>query len=742
MSDAARKAESQEEFSAKFLVGHKKEAWEQLLREWRPLLQKASRGSIPDSSEDEKVVTRAIVIDRLRRIRVRTMDEDSLAEAVSTKLRTLIRIEPDSAREGLAAYALENIHKTIYADNLWAWASDRGYRRVEYAKDSGVLGALEALNERYESMIKPIREDISISRSEVDEVIDLLLGEGLKRSALVSGEAGIGKTVILGQAIQQIRKRGIPHLYFRVDRLNPTELPQNIGEQLGLPASPVEILANVAKGRNSVLIIDQLDAVSLASGRNPEFFECIHEIIRQARAFPKMHLLMACRRFDLDKDNRLRELISEKGPALEVKASLFSVDDVRTSLKELGHSKENFSDRQIELLRLPLHLALFAQVYTDSSIDLVAFAAASDLFNAYWDRKRRAVERRTDGHSNQWTMVLDRLCDVMTERQTLFVHETIVLDDFEPMVRAMESEHVLVLDERRVGFFHEGFFDYVFARRFIAKGSDLVDYLKTDEQHLFKRAPLRQILLYQYEVDPKECIGNLRRILNDSNIRLHLKKSALDAASKIDKATPMFWNLLQEIIQSENPPLVNGAWSIMIMGRSWFPFLNARGILSKWLAADNPETREQTLRIFSNQIEKYPEEIVALLHPYVGESDEWNRQIPIIILRRAFGKSRIVFDLFLEMVRKGAVEEQSAQDFWMYIHDLPNSHPEWAAEAIGLYLRISLDGVKNDEIQGLSLKKNIGGRTLQDAFRKPCKFRGRFIAWSGNSPWQGGRGSP
>src|SRR5208283_3738840 len=152
-------------------------------------------------------------------------------------------------------------------------------------------------------------------------------------------------------------------------------------------------------------------------------------------------------------------------------------------------------------------------------------------------------------------------------------------------------------DKGRVGFFHESFFDYVFARRFITKDGDIVNYLKADGQHLFKRAPLRQILLYQYEVDPRKCIENLRIILNDSTIRLHLKMCALDAASKIDNATPEFRALLHEILQCEDPSLFNGAWSVMIVGRSWFPFLNSRGILFEWLASDDARTRDYALRI-------------------------------------------------------------------------------------------------------------------------------------------------
>jgi hypothetical protein len=60
-----------------------------------------------------------------------------------------------------------------------------------------------------------------------------------------------------------------------------------------------------------MLVIDQLDAVSLASDRNPELFEVLKDIIRQADAYPRMRLLLTRRRVDLDNDYRLRTLTRE-----------------------------------------------------------------------------------------------------------------------------------------------------------------------------------------------------------------------------------------------------------------------------------------------------------------------------------------------------------------------------------------------------------------------------------------------
>jgi hypothetical protein len=140
-----------------------------------------------------------------------------------------------------------------------------------------------------------------------------LTGHDERRGVLLAGEAGVGKSGVLLQVVEMLQEQGVPIMALRVDRLEPTPLPNKLGEQLELPGSPVTVLAAVAQGRACVFIVDQLDAVSLASGRHPNFFECIHEMLQQAQAHPSMRLLLACRTFDLHNDHRLRQLTGQHG---------------------------------------------------------------------------------------------------------------------------------------------------------------------------------------------------------------------------------------------------------------------------------------------------------------------------------------------------------------------------------------------------------------------------------------------
>ncbi len=730
LCDAARNV-SFDEFIEHFIIGTRKKTWEKLTKYWHTLIEQEVSFPEKTPKEEQQILFDKIAFDRLKRIYVNNISESHLVRMVETKLQTLIRYNPKKIRVELADLILENIHKELFAEFLWSWVEKCEYQRVDFSKDNRVLTLLDNSNQRYENMIKPIADEISIPCDEVDEALKILTGNEKKHSVLVSGEAGVGKTYILGQIIKEIRNREILHLYFRVDKLNPTELPSNIGQQLDLPASPVEILAGIAKSRICVLIIDQLDYVSFASGRNPAFFGCITEIVRCVRTFPNMRLLMACRKFDLQNDNRLRELISDRGSFQEITANRFSLETVKSVLNDLNLPVNLFKERQLEFLRLPLHLSILAEIKPQTEEQISSLTCDLDLFQEYWEQKFNKVSERIGDKTNQWTDVIDVLCESMTEETTLYVHENTILDSFRETVRAMESENVLVLDNTKLSFFHETFFDYAFARRFIAKDQDLLEYLKSGEQHLFKRTALRQILIHKFRANYDAFISDIKRLLSDPEIRYHIKQCTMEAIQRISKASTELWDIMRSIILDDNASLANEVWKVFYLTQDWFRFLNEKDLMNKWLQSDNDKVQNNALQIIKYQIDFFPEDCAKLLEPYIDSSPEWNRKLLWIIgWNPTLSTCRDVFDIFLKLFKKGVFDDdKEAPELWSMIHALPNRQPKWAAEILGLYLDHILKGVNLEKVDR-SLFKGNGSETsffLETAKNAPEQFLGSIL---------------
>lgn len=682
LADRAKRAVSWQEFNQEFLNAGQSKAseqlnnFQQLRRDWN------------NCSEIE-------AYEALQRISVRTIDEETLRTIVESHLFTLVDGKPETVADVLAQFALDKVHHELTAQDIWHHLETRGYRRRQWGKDSHVLATVADANRLYLSLHH--KAEIAsqvIPRDEAQIVLQQLTSPDSKRGLLLVGEAGVGKSGVMLQVLEALHKQGVPTLAFRIDGLAPTLLPSDVGQQLGLPGSPANVLAAIAQKRDCVLIIDQLDAVSLASGRNPQFFDCVAEVINQAQAHPRMRLLLACRKFDLDNDHRLRRLTGENGIAETVAISRLPYSTVQRVVTELGLEATRLNNKQLDLLSVPLHLSLLAEIAEAPNLDVLDFKTAKDLYDQFWNRKQLILRERR-GPSIQWTHVIDTLCDYMSKRQILSVPQEIV-DDYADDARAMASEHVLIWDNKRLSFFHEGFFDYAFARRFAARGYQLTSILQSSEQHLFRRAQVRQILLHQREADFDCYLDNLKQLLTISNIRFHLKQVVFALLAALNEPTEEEWNIIVLLMGERTDVLTQQVWRTLRSSIHWFQLLDSLGIIEQWLKDESEERIDQTITLLSIMQRQIPDRVAELVEPYVGSSEAWRNRLKNLVQRAELGNGHRFFRLFLRLIDEGILAQTEknlnySRDFWRQIYSLPQQHPDWACEAIGFYLNRYLD---------------------------------------------------
>ena len=256
---------------------------------------------------------------------------------IESRASTLVDGDAATVVDVLAAMASDRVHHELTAHDIWNHLESRGFRRRHWDKDPHVLKAVGEANRRYVNFLRyqAIGHTV-LPRQEVQTVHDRLKESSAKTGVLVTGEAGIGKSGVMLQVVEDLLDAGTPVVALRADRLELTQLPDDVGEQIGLPGSPANVLAAVAQGRHCVLVIDQLDALSLASGRNTELFDCVYEIIQQAQAHPNMRILLACRKFDLDNDHRLRRLTDSEGVAETVAVERLAHETVGEVVARFG----------------------------------------------------------------------------------------------------------------------------------------------------------------------------------------------------------------------------------------------------------------------------------------------------------------------------------------------------------------------------------------------------------------------
>jgi hypothetical protein len=676
LSNRARGSTCFEEFDQVFLKDDKNsKVFNDLCDRW----------NVPDNKTE--------AYEALKRIRVETVSENFLRTTVESHLTALVDGNPADVKDILAQFALHKVHQELIALNIWNHLETRGYRPRQWGKDPRVLEAIKAQNDRY---LSPLRNEViagvTILRDEVESILDDLVSSDNNKGVLISGEAGVGKSNVILQVVEALHDQGWPVLAFRVDRLNHTQLPDDVGSQLGLPGSPANVLASVSQGQDCVLVIDQLDAVSLASGRNPSFFDCIHEIINQTQTHPKMRLLLACRKFDIDNDHRLRRLTDKQGAVDVVPIKPLLHETVRGVVDDLGLDSRRLNTKQLDLLSVPLHLRLLSEISENTTIDALNFGTARDLYREYWSYKQAVIRERL-GRPFQWTRVINTLCDYMSDRQVLHAPEDII-DEYLDDAKAMASEHVLILDNKNYAFFHEGFFDYAFARRFATSGNDLLSLLISSEQHLFRRAQVRQILLHEREIDFDNYIQDLNALLTCSNIRFHLKKVVFSLLEELTDPREEEWKVIADFIDNSEDPRSREVQRILYGSVPWFNLLDSLGLIEKWLA-----DRDKTFVIRARDLlisvqKKLSNRVSELIEPYIGVSEEWNGRLAYLMQFSDFGAGRRFFELTLKLIDKGILDKVGTENpisdnFWFSGRhiNLPENHPDSACELIGHYLK-------------------------------------------------------
>ena len=471
-----------------------------------------------------------------------------------------------------------------------------------------------------------------------------------------------------------------------------------------------------AAGRPGVLIVDQLDAVSTVSGRSSGMFDLVERLLREARgtrARAVIHAVVVCREFDWQHDPRLRQLMprsnepNERNERIEV--TEFTTAEVETILTETGFNSALFHKRQLELLRLPQNLSLFLEADFDVS-RAPAFGTAKELFDRYWTEKRRSVAKRATLSPDPWLEVMQTLCDAMTAAQQLSVPvET--LDRFAPgYLDQLASEGVLTFDGRRYGFGHESFFDYCFARVFFTRPGSLVSFLSASEQHLFRRAQVRQVLAYLRDADAARYARELRGLLSDEGIRTHIKDLAFALLAEVTDPTEEEWAIWNEWIGPElaavkagapNPDKLSTlAWRRFFGSSSWFAFADEHKMIQGWLDSDDDRLADLAVNYLRLHQRRWPDRVAALLEPYAERGGQWTQRLSFVMQWADHHASRRFFDLFLSLVDNGTLDDARGpiavnSTFGTMLHGLGKNRPEWVPEVLAYWLRRRLATIRD-----------------------------------------------
>ena len=370
----------------------------------------------------------------------------------------------------------------------------------------------------------------AIRRDEVNQIKDWIekdaSTEQTSRLALLYGKAGIGKSIVMHDLLEDLQtNQEYLVLGLKSDQIEFVD-SEVFSQKIHL-AKPIEEVVKemTQKYKRVILLIDQIDALSLSLSSNRTSLRSLLKLIEQIQYTPKVRVVISCRPYDLEYDPMLCKLrIKNKWELKE-----FTNEQVK-SILSVNNCGKNMRDSLLRFLGNPLHLYLFLRVNPEEQ--LTDPLSTDLLYHQLWGKFVLDDSVRTVDKGNLLAL-FDKLVTTMYKRQELSVH----IREFETKFMAelqylLTNELLLKTKSNQIQFFHQTLFDYVYARRFTEQGRDLLEELKAQHQGLFSRAAVKSILTFLREQDSSKYIQIIDQLLYAKDkrkdlYRYHLKSLAL-----------------------------------------------------------------------------------------------------------------------------------------------------------------------------------------------------------------------
>lgn len=675
------------------------------------------------AAEWGKTITEVVRL--LSLVTVDHMPRAALEVSARVYINSLFTGDPDKLLRGLHGWLFTQTHKTIDAVDVVQEAGRIGHTRRDLVGDDVTALALARTVDGFESRVTSSAGPVV--QVEREETALVLAAAQEAQVILVHGAAGSGKSEIVRQVLARL-DRSWKRAIVRLDTLSGTTLTAaDLGRAVGLSDSPTALLGGHANSADSLLVLDQLDAVSSFSGRMPDSFEAVTEILQSQAAWPRMRVLLVTRTVDLERDPRFRELAAMNDVA-SIEVSPLSDDELMTMLGSISGATEALPRVDKNLLRTPLYARLLAAVASETHEGQKL--TAGDLFDAFEAHVRRTAPPTSQ--SGLWTRSLTTLARRMSDTESLSLQPAST-SDLEPAVTEMTAAGLLVQDGRRTSFFHERYADHVFARSFLDEELDLVEFVVKSGQALFRRAQIRQILQFQLDRRPSEFFDTCVHLITDDRVRMHLQEVVYETL-RTSTPSPQQWTPFREFVDEHGYRGEQVRSLLQLPG--WLDAAHAGGHVAPLLEGDH---REPIAHLVLSNAGSKSSTVEHLIRPHLGENWLEPALRQFLIYNRGFHAGRFVDDL----VQRGHLDDEGpprsvTAEAWMAFYGFEASESEavWWLQTL-LQRAIQLcerQGLQDPFADGVLNDRRMSGEQITDIARaQPRAFFeavAPFIVWS------------
>ncbi len=206
----------------------------------------------------------------------------------------------------------------------------------------------------------------------------------------------------------------------------------------------------------------------------------------------------------------------------------------------------------------------------------------------------------------------------------------------------------------------------------------MVDFLCAQEQELFRRAQVRQILELLRERDPDRFRTELAAIVGSADVRFHIKETVVAVLANVSAPTSQDVELILRLSERETT-LTKRLWQ-QIARPTWFGAFHSQGHIERWLDSDDVVLRARSINWIGNAGAEYGAEVSDLLKPR-KQSPDYGLWLRSVAQRAELHQHRRLLDLLLDALRAGQINPAD-HDVWLSAHELAKHQPLWAIEML------------------------------------------------------------
>jgi hypothetical protein len=216
-------------------------------------------------------------------------------------------------------------------------------------------------------------------------------------------------------------------------------------------------------------------------------------------------------------------------------------------------------------------------------------------------------------------------------------------------------------------------------------GASLQELLTSTEQDLFRRAQVRQLLVYERATDRQRYHRDVGWLLSAAEVRLHLKALVVALLETVSDPTQEEWAILQPLADDVESPLHQRCWQALRGNPAWFPVLQVAGAWRRWLDSADARVVDRAVWALSGMAGVYPEETAELVGS-LRRDTAWPARVRAFLWLASVHAEHVPSGLLQEAISEGLYDTVEHNNLWSVMHRLATTEPGRTVDLLGLLL--------------------------------------------------------